>query len=64
MKVSSIKCKLEHKISNIVICGSCMFEYSARIRNPMKSMLHKKGHGSTKGNGTFMSNINCQGIEN
>ena len=30
----------------------------------MKSMLHKKGGGSMEGNGTFMSNINCQDIEN
>ena len=30
----------------------------------MNSMLHKKGGGSRKGSGTFMSNTNCQGIKN
>ena len=28
MKVSSLKCKLEHKISTMVICGSYLFEFS------------------------------------
>ena len=28
MKVGNIKCKLKHKISTIVICGSYMFEFS------------------------------------
>jgi hypothetical protein len=39
-----------------------MFELS--VNKDMKSMLHKKGGGNRKGSGTFMSNTNCQGIEN
>ena len=33
------------------------------IASPMTTMLHKKGGGSKEGNGTFMSNTDCQGIE-
>jgi hypothetical protein len=29
----------------------------------MKSMLHMKGGDIREGNGTFMSNTNCQGID-
>ena len=32
------------------------------ITSPMKSMFHRKGGGSKKSSGTFMSNINYQGI--
>ena len=46
----------------MVICGRYMFEYS--VSKDMKFMLHKKGDGSREGNNTFMSNTNCQGIEN
>ena len=35
-----------------------------KITSPMKSMLQMKGGGSREGSGTFMSNTNCQGIEN
>ena len=45
----------------MVICGSYKFEFSV---SPVKSMLHGKGGGIREGSGTFMSNINCQGIEN
>ena len=38
-----------------------MFEFS--VSKDMKSMLHRKRGGSKEGSGTFMSNINCQGIE-
>ena len=46
----------------MVRCGSYMFEFS--VSKDMKFMLHMKGGGSKQGNGTFMSNTNCQGIEN
>ena len=35
-----------------------------KIASPTESMLHKKGGGSRESNKTFMSNTNCQGIEN
>ena len=35
-----------------------------KIASPMKSMLHIKGGGSRVGSDTFMSNTNCQEIEN
>ena len=38
-----------------------MFQYFA---SPVKSLLHKKGGGSREGNDTFISNTNCQEIEN
>ena len=31
MKVSNTKCKLEHQISTMVICGSYMFEFNASM---------------------------------
>ena len=31
MKVSNMKCKLEHWISTMVICGSYMFEFSVSM---------------------------------
>ena len=34
------------------------------INKDMKSMFHKKEDGSREGSGTFMSNTNCEGIEN
>jgi hypothetical protein len=42
----------------MVIYGSYMYKFS--VSKDMKSMLHMKGGGS----GTYMSNTNCQGIEN
>ena len=39
-----------------------MFEYS--VSKDMKFKLHKKEGGSREGSSTFMSNTNCQGIEN
>jgi hypothetical protein len=35
-----------------------------KIASLVNSMLHVKGGGSREGNDTFMSNTNCQGIEN
>ena len=35
-----------------------------KITSPMISMLHIKGGGSRVGSDTFISNTNCQGIEN
>ena len=46
----------------MVICGSYKFEFC--VSKDMKSMFHKKGGGSREGSDTFMSNTNCQGIEN
>ena len=46
----------------MVICGSYMFEFS--VSEDMKSISHMKGGGNREGSGTFMSNTNCQGIEN
>ena len=43
----------------MVICGG----YMLCVSKDMKSMLHMRG-GSRGGSGTFMSNINRQGIEN
>ena len=31
IKVSNIKCKLKHRISTMVICGSYMFEFSVSM---------------------------------
>jgi hypothetical protein len=39
-----------------------MFEFS--VSKDMNSTLHMKAGGSREGSGTFMSNTNCQGIEN
>jgi hypothetical protein len=55
MKVSNIK------YSTMIVCGSYMFEFSAR--KDMKKWLIKGGE-SREGSGTFVSNSNCQGIEN
>ena len=41
MKVSSIKCKLNHSISTMVICESYMFESS--VRKDMKKIAMIKG---------------------
>ena len=46
----------------MVICGSYMFEFS--VNKYMKKRGYNKGGGSREGNGTFMSNTNCQRIEN
>ena len=35
-----------------------------KITSPIKSMFHKKGGGNREGSGTFVSDINCQGVEN
>ena len=45
----------------MVICGSYMFELS--VSKDMKIIYNKEG-GSKEGNNTFMSNTNCQRIEN
>ena len=46
----------------MVTCGSYMFEFS--VSKDMKSMFHMKGGGRREGSGSFMSNIDCQGIKN
>jgi hypothetical protein len=46
----------------MVICGSYMFEFS--VSKDMKFMIHRKGGDNREGRGLFMSNTNCQGIEN
>ena len=56
MKVSNITCKLEQLISTMVICGSCMFEFSVS-KNVEKG--YNKGGDNKEGNGTFMSKTNC-----
>ena len=38
------------------------FEFG--VYKDMKSTLHRKGGGCREGSGTFIYNINCQGIEN
>ena len=38
--------------------------FKSSVSKDMKSMLHRKGDGSRKGNGTFMLSTNCEGIEN
>ena len=45
----------------MVICRSYILEIG--VSKDMKSMLHVKGGGNMEGSGTFMSNINYQGIE-
>ena len=35
-----------------------------KIASPVESMLHRKGGGSRESKNTFISNTNCQGIEN
>ena len=46
----------------MVICGSYMLEIS--VGKDMKKRGCNKGGGSREGSDTFMSNTNCQGIEN
>ena len=46
----------------MVICGSYMLGFD--VSKHMKQKGYNKGGGSREGSGTFMSNINCQGIEN
>ena len=46
----------------MVICGSYMFEYN--VSKDMKSIFHRKRGGRREGSDTFISNTNCQGIEN
>jgi hypothetical protein len=46
----------------MVICGSYMFEFG--VSKDMKSMLHKKGGGNMESSDTFVSNTDCQRIEN
>ena len=42
--------------------GRYMFEFSDS--KDMKSMFHRKGGDNREDSNTFMSNTNCQGIEN
>ena len=46
----------------MVICGSYMHEFS--VSKDMKKIMDSKEGGSREGSGTFMSNTNCQRIEN
>jgi len=52
----------------MVICGSYMFEFSiskdVKKNNNDKRRIHMKGGGSREDGNTFISNTNCQGIEN
>jgi hypothetical protein len=45
----------------MVICGNYKIEFSA---NKDMKKKYNKGGGSKEGSGTFMSNTNCQRIEN
>ena len=45
----------------MVICGSSMLEFS--VGKDMEKK-YDKGDSSREGTGTFVSNTNCQGIEN
>ena len=45
----------------MVTCGSYMFEFS--VSKAMKTKGHNEGGGNREGSNTFMSNIDCQGIE-
>ena len=42
MKVSNIECKLKHKISTRVICGTYMFEFSVN-KDMEKRIIMLKG---------------------
>ena len=42
--------------------GRYMFEFNDS--KDMKSMFHRKGGDNREDSNTFMSNTNCQGIEN
>ena len=44
------------------ICGSYLFEFN--VSKDMKKKGYNKGGGTMEGSGTFMSNTDCQGIEN
>ena len=44
----------------MIICGSYMFEFS--VNESVKITM--KGGDNREGNNTFMSNTNCQEIEN
>jgi hypothetical protein len=46
----------------MVICGSYMFEFSVSKDMKKKDLIREVG--SKEGSGTFMSNTNCQRIEN
>ena len=46
----------------MVIYENYMFEFS--VSKDMKMKRHNKGGGSRERSGTFMSNTNCQRIEN
>ena len=46
----------------MVICESHMFEFN--VSKDIKKKGYNKGSGSREGSGTFMSNTNCQEIEN
>ena len=46
----------------MLICGSYMFDFS--VSKDMKSMLLRKGGDNREGSNTFMSNTNCQRLEN
>ena len=54
----------------MVICESYMFEFSVdkdlkkKIKRRRRRRRRNEGGGSRKGSNTFMSNTNCQGIEN
>ena len=50
----------------MVICRSYMFEFSVSKDMTMINNNDKRegGGGNMEGGGTFMSNTNCQGIEN
>ena len=47
----------------MIICESYMFEFSVS-KNMKEEKIYNKGGGSREGSNTFMSNTNCQGIEN
>jgi hypothetical protein len=46
----------------MVICGSYKFEFS--VSKDMKKNWYNMGGDSRENNGIFMSNTDCQGIEN
>jgi hypothetical protein len=46
----------------MVVCGRYMFEFS--VSKDIKKEGYNKGGGSREGTTTFMSNTNCQRIEN
>ena len=46
----------------MVICESYVFEFS--VSEDMRKKGYNKGGGNREGSSTFMSNTNCQRIEN